>query len=710
VLTFACLAGLVAGLALARIRTPTYQAQTLVEIQGINENYMNIHSVDPIAPDEALAPSYLATQLQILKSRPLLRRVSDHLNLADRAEFAPREPRASAWLRKIAFSQPKVAPDAKSAVLDWLQGTLKVRTVQESRVIEVTANSSDRELAPLVTNTLADEYIAQTLDLRWESIKGTSDWITKKLEELRLRLEGSERVLQDYAQKSGVMFMSDGQNSIAETKLMELESELSRAEGDRVQKQAEYELASLSKPDFFPKAAEDSAAREYSVKLTDLRRQLAQLRDTFTPSYYKVQEVQAEIKEMESALAAEHGILTKRIANSFVAAQRRENLLRQQYLDQTRLVSEQAGKIVRYNVLRHEVKSNQDIYELLLKEMKEAGLAAAMHANNIRILQPAEPPVRPYSPDPTWYSVIGSVSGLFFGVLFVLGKQHSDRRLRNPGQSSRYLNVSELGFIPKISSRRLARLPRRETSTLNLGAAGPDVVSSSPNDQKLVHGLVSWHDKTSFPAECFRSAVASIRLSAMTGVHPGVIVFTSAGPAEGKTTTVANFGIVLAEIEKSVLLVDADVYRPHLHDLFGIDNTTGLTTVLSADGPLADYQDTQLSRKTDVPGLSILPAGPAIRDVNGLMNSERLAMLLRRLKQRFGTVLIDTPPALGVSYARVLARQADGAVLVMRAEQTTIDSALAAYSRLVEDRIHVLGTILNGVDPKIAGSPYQAYY
>jgi capsular exopolysaccharide synthesis family protein len=196
----------------------------------------------------------------------------------------------------------------------------------------------------------------------------------------------------------------------------------------------------------------------------------------------------------------------------------------------------------------------------------------------------------------------------------------------------------------------------------------------------------------------------------MTGAHPGVIVFTSAGPAEGKTTTVANFGIVLAEIEKSVLLVDADVYRPHLHDLFGIDNTAGLTTLLSADGPIADYPDTQLSRKTDVPGLSILAAGPPIQDLNGLMNSERLAMLLRRLKQRFGTVLIDTPPALGVSYARVLARLADGAVLVMRAEQTTIDSALAAYSRLVEDRIHVLGTILNGVDPKIAGSPYQAYY
>src|SRR5262249_48883169 len=156
-----------------------------------------------------------------------------------------------------------------------------VKTVPETRVIDISVTSTAPDFSARAANTIATEHVTHSLDQRWEGIKQTSDWISPKLEELRTKLETSERALQDYALSSGVMFMSEGENSIAETKLLQLEAELSKAEAERVQRQTEHELASSTQPEFFPKTAEDATAKEYQIKLTDLRRQLAELRENY---------------------------------------------------------------------------------------------------------------------------------------------------------------------------------------------------------------------------------------------------------------------------------------------------------------------------------------------------------------------------------------------------------------------------------------------
>lgn len=732
-LLMAALLGLGGALLVARLRTPTYQTHALIELQGINEHYLNMQSLDPLASDESVAPSYLQTQLKILQSRKLLRDVADRLSLASRPEFAEQVPAWRRWLVAGPTGSQQPDPQAaglnkrteeearRRAALEWLRDAVSTRVVPETRLIEITAVSADPTLAPLVANTVADQYIKHSLDARWESIKQTSDWITPKLDELQAKLEASERALQAYAGSSGVMYMSEGENSVAETKLIQLETELSKAEAERVTKQTEHELASSTQPEFFPKAAEDTASKEFQIKLTDLRRQLAELRENYTPSHYKVQQVQAEIRELEAALAAQHVTLSKRIGNAFTAALRREELLKQQYQAQAKLVSDQAAKIVRYNVLKHEVKSNQDIYDQLLRQLKAAGVASAMHANNIRVLDAAEPQTRPDSPDLRWHSIIGLVAGLFGGVLFIFGRQHADRTMHGPGQTARYLSVSELGCIPKIPAKRAIHVTRNHTGNMQ-DIEGSGARTSSPRETlglnapvpDMRHGtqaaLVSWYEKSSLPAECFRAAVASLRLSSESGVRPRIIVVTSAGPSEGKTTMVANLGIALAEIEKTVLLVDADVHRPRLHNVFGLSNQTGLISLLKDARPIDEYSAEELGKKTAVPGLSLLPTGPILPlgQVNGLLNSDRVPLLLAALKREFSTVLIDTPPALGVSYARVLARLADTTILVIRAEHTTIEVARAAYQRLVEDRIRVDGTILNAVS--LASHPSHAYY
>lgn len=725
-LLMAALLGLGAALLVARLRTPTYQTHALIELQGINEHYLNMQSLDPLASDESVAPSYLQTQLKILQSRNLLRDVADRLSLASRPEFAERVPAWKRWLVAGPTGSQQPDPQAadgnkrtdeerrRRAAVEWLRDAVSARVVPETRLIEITAVSPDPVLAPLVANTVADQYIKHSLEARWEAIKQTSDWITPKLDELQAKLEASERALQAYSESSGVMYLAEGENSIAQTKLLQLEAELSKAEAERVTRQTEHELASSTQPEFFPKAAEDTAAKEFQVKLTDLRRQFAELRENLTPSHYKVLQVQAQIKELETALAAQHVTLAKRIGNAFTAAQRREDLLKEQYQAQAKLVSDQASKIVRYNVLKHEVKSNQDIYDQLLRQLKAAGVASAMHANNIRVLDAAEPKNQPDSPDLRWHSIIGLVAGLFGGVLFIFGRQHADRTMHGPGQTARYLSVSELGCIPKIPSKRTIHLMHTQSTNIDGGSTSRETLGLNAPVAGVRHGaqaaLVSWYEKSSLPAECFRAAVASLRLASDSGAHPRIVVVTSAGPSEGKTTMVANLGIALAEIEKSVLLVDADIHRPRLHKVFGLSNQTGLISLLKDTKPIDEYSAEELGKKTGVPGLSLLSSGPILPlgEVNGLLNSDRVALLLAALKGQFGTVLIDTPPALGVSYARVLARLADATILVIRAEHTTIEVARAAYQRLVEDRIRVDGTILNGVSLDSHGS--HAYY
>jgi receptor protein-tyrosine kinase len=189
---------------------------------------------------------------------------------------------------------------------------------------------------------------------------------------------------------------------------------------------------------------------------------------------------------------------------------------------------------------------------------------------------------------------------------------------------------------------------------------------------------------------------------------PGVIMITSAGKGEGKSSIVSNLGIALAEINLKVLLIDADMRKPHLHDIFNVSNSWGLSDLLREKSSLENCPVEALSRKTDIEGLSLLPSGPGTLSIANLLYSRRLADLLKRLRAEFDIVVIDTPPMLYISDARVLGRLADGAILVLRASKTTRDAARAAKQRLVDDGIPVLGTILNEWDFR-AKSRYGYY-
>jgi capsular exopolysaccharide synthesis family protein len=222
--------------------------------------------------------------------------------------------------------------------------------------------------------------------------------------------------------------------------------------------------------------------------------------------------------------------------------------------------------------------------------------------------------------------------------------------------------------------------------------------------------MISWQQKSSLLAESYRTTLTSILFSRQNGERPRVLVFTSASPKEGKTTTVCNIGISLAEINHSVLLIDGDMRRPRLHTVFGVANEHGLSDLLLDKNPIDAEKLEAACVASTVPGLFVLPSGGSRRSASSLLHSARLPELLKLAREKFDTVVIDTPPMVNIADARVIGRFGDGLVLVVRSGRTTRDAALLARGRFAEDGIPILGTILNFWNPKTPGYGYYRYY
>ena len=440
----------------------------------------------------------------------------------------------------------------------------------------------------------------------------------------------------------------------------------------------------------------------------DLRRQHAELSATYKPEYSKVKRVQAQIVTLESALKRERNAILERIRNDFQEAQGREKMLGADYANQARLVTEQAEKSIQYGILKREVDSTRQLYDAMLQRLKEASIAAAMRASNVRVVDAARAPRFPYKPNAPMNSALGLMAGLFLGVAFVVMRERADRSIQEPGDSSFYLNLPELGVIPSAGAarHRLYYLRRKQIAEPTAAETGLVVKSEVPDRVELA----SWQHKPSLVAESFRAILTSIMFSGENGNHPRVLVVTSGSPSEGKTTVASNLAIALAEVHQRVLLIDGDMRRPRLHEVFELGNEQGLSDILKENAALAGTGLGGVIQETRLPNLYLLPSGPVSNAAATLLFSRQMPGLLKDLQRQFDLILIDTPPMLQIPDARVLGRLADAVLLVLRAGHTTRDAAMAARQRFEEDGTPVLGTILNDWNPKASGGGYYGYY
>ena len=710
--------GLAAGVAWVVFTPPVYRAAVILEVVGFNESFMGMNQYDPQAGtgNYSATAANIQTQVRILQSSTLLNRATERVNL----ELTPMVPAPSSVFGKLRAALHVVPQEPSEFMRQALRSaarSVSARGLGASRLIEVSCESYSPDLAASFVNALATEYVTQNSQFRAGSATRTTQWLESQLEETRSRLEQADAKLQDFVRKEGIAFVLD-QNTLADSKLRQLQNDLSALQADRITKQSKYELAKNSPIDSLPEILDDGTLKSLRDRLVELRRERANLLATLTPEHHKVKRVDAQITEIEQTMQREKANLVKRIQNEYEAALNREKLMANAYAAQSRSVVGQADKAAQYGLLKREMEMARQVYNLLLQQYNQSAVVAAVPANNVRVVETAIPLSIPSRPIPVRDIPISTALGGALGYgLVVLVEKIRLRRLSRvfaaPGHAGTVLNVPELGVIPALEAHTARRgyLPRLRRSASRNGDGAVKVESGSQD------AMVMWRDKPSFLAESFRYALASL-LAQQTERSRLMLVVTSAGAGEGKTTLAANLAIATAETGRRVLVVDGDLRRGELHKRFHLGEQQGLAELIVSRTPVDQVNLIEYVAPTPFEGLFVMSAGVERLDqVGAALFSQRVPALFARLRAEYDVLLIDTPPLLNLPDARLLGRVADGAILVVRSQVTFRENATAAAQRLTADGIPILGTILNDWDPsktpeygRYYADRYSAYY
>jgi polysaccharide biosynthesis transport protein len=685
-----------------------YRADALLEIQKENAN---IPTVQELFQLENVSDNYLETQYKVLQSETLARRVIDQLHLERDSEFNPPK---NGWFQaqaQAAAPTPDslVDPDVEQTVLREFRDRLSVDPVRRSRLVQISFESEDPKVAAQAVNALAENYIQGNLESRWQAAQKASEWLSQQLQSFKAKLEKSEDDLQEYAQKNGLLFLEtqkgDTENIVNE-RLRQLQDELTKAQAERYAKESLYRLTQSGDYSALPGIVDNKLMQELTARLAELERQKAALTPTFNRDYPKMKEIQSQIDENERRLAEERKRAAQGIVDDYLAATRRESLVREAFEQQQNQANTVAGRTVQYNILKREVDTNKQLYEGLLQRLKEAGVSAGMNASNIRVVDAAVPPTRPIRPRPVLNLGLALLLSLGCGIGMAFLQEHLDNTLKSSDDIERVLRVPTLALIPSRESLNHGNtgvygLLENKASHKN-GNGKLTLLEKHPGKTWIrIDGNGTQHSALS---EAFRGLRTSVLLSA-AGRPPRSLTFVSAEPGEGKTTVASNLSISLAQLGKRVLLIDGDMRRPCIHKLFNIEvHSGGLVTHLTGEEGWS-----HLVRPTGLVNLDCLVCGPVPPNPSELLSSDRMQTLILEAMAEYQFVLIDAPPLLNVTDGRILATMVDGALLVVRGGYTPQELVQRAQLHVRDVGAHLIGVVLNDVDVRHNGY-YQSYY
>jgi exopolysaccharide transport family protein len=665
--------------------TPIYEAVGSIAINKMDPVTFNLK--DSSSTVDYYDPADLDTEVRILKSDLLALQVIRQLNLDKPLESGAGSKSPSSSLE---LTTDAMQPDSArtSAVLAGFKGSLQVSLVPNTRIIEIRYRSPDKNLAARVVNTLANTYVEQNFKTRFESTMQASDWLSKQLVDLQIKVETSQEKLVKYQKEHEILGIDEKQN-ITTAKLDELNRELTSAESTRMEKESIYHLVQAGDSDSIAAAANvDGAARGSSAnsalleklreQQADLKIQVAQLSTQFGPSYPKLAQLNSQLKEVDAQIQSEMRKVAARLRGDYLAALQRETMLRSALEKQKQEANKLNESAIEYSLLKRDVDANRTLSEGLLERLKEAGVTAGLRSNNFRIVDVARVPTAPSGPNLLRNLGFALALGLSTGIGLAFLLESMDNTVRTPEQAQTISALPSLGMIP-LGSRGMKQVGSREKLALAASKEAVELVTKSRPRSQM--------------AESYRALRTSLLLT-FAGGPPKVILITSALPEEGKTTTSVNSAIVLAQKGTRVLLIDADLRRPSIHKTFGMGPKLGLSNVLTGTATLQQA----IIPSTILPELFILPAGTPPPNPAELLASTKMKNILEELRKQYDHIVIDSPPTLSVTDAVVMSTGADAVVLVIRSGHTTKPALRRARDILLQVNARVCGVLVNAVD------------
>jgi len=676
--------------ALISIRTtPIYDAVTRILISPQVSSPLNFKESNTTqATDDQQRD--IDTKVKILQSDTLAELVIHRLSLDTRPDFAGAAQTQSTGGITVSESQAQESSRQEQLIRKF-QGNIRVQQVPDTSLVEIKYSDANPSLAADVANATAAAFIEQNVKSRYDSTIQAADWLSKQLADLQIKMESSQSKLVQYEKEHNIVGTDDKQNLTTE-KLDELNKELTGAQGDRIQKESLYQIATTGNPEALSSVLQDPILTSLRQRQTELQAQYALLSTEFGPVYPKVIEIKNQLDQIGQSYREQINNSVNRIKNDYQAAVNREQMLQAALAEQMGVADKLNENAIEYKVLKQEADSNRQLYDGLLQQLKEASLAAGLDSSNIRVVDRARIPLHPASPNVPRDLEFALLIGLVGGIAIAFGLEALDTTVRTPDQAESISGLPTLGVIP-LQSAFEGMVP---------GIAQAHLLKKVPGNSIGPRPLITYLEPQSEIAEAYRALRTSLLLS--SAEHPPrSILITSSVPQDGKTMTCLNIAIVLAQQGKRVLLVDADMRRPNIHKAFGLKGQIGLSNILTGGAKVSEAIQTTVQ-----PNLFVIPAGPIPPDPAELLSSSLMADLLTKWRDDYDHVILDSPPVISVTDPVLLSVLTDGVLLIVRSGQTT-----AAHVRRTRNLLHsvkadLLGIVVNAAD--LASPDYYYYY
>ena len=660
-------AALIIGIVSTMLTSKRYRATAQVEL-ALQEINLGPGKDGTGAESQVMRdPQFMGTQIGLLRSRDLAERVARSLDGTSRAKFAPNAGNPAAQI---------------AAATGAIAGGLRIDVVTGSRLINITYESSDPELAANVANSVADNYIASNLERKYESSAFARKFLEQRLTQTKTALEKSERDLVEYAGREKIVMVGggadqgggkDGGESLEGSTLTSLNGALATAQAERIAAEQKYRSEGAS-------AGQSAAITSSSV--TSLKSERAKLQvdfqeklGTFKPDYPEMVALKTRMRELDQQIARAQGEITGSVTNSYAgeyrAALGREQQLRARVAQLTTGVLDLRNRQIKYNILSREVDTNRSLYDGLLQRFKQVSVAGGVGASQVSIVDRALVPGGPFAPNLRNNLLISLLIGFMVGAGVAFAIEFIDDTIKNPDDVRNRLNLTLLGVVPSVA--------------------------------KGMTMLEALDDPSSAQSEAYLSTRTAIKFTTAGGAPKSLLV-TSSQAAEGKSSSCFAIARGFARLGESVLLIDADMRKPSFSVPTGAEGA-GLSSLLASTDDLRKH-----ITQTSVPNLFLLPSGPIPPNPVELLGGMRLREVLAEAEGIFDIVIFDSPPVMGLADAPILASVVDASIFVVQAGRIRRPAALRALARLEQAGARIVGGVITKFDLKGASYGYGYGY
>ncbi|EWH09408.1 putative exopolysaccharide biosynthesis protein [Catenovulum agarivorans DS-2] len=667
---------------------PQYQATTSLLIKPEKDKAI---SIDDVYILDASKKEYLLTQFEILRSKAIAEEVIDQLDLANDPEFQLNgggvlsqlkttfRPLLPAANKKDELTEAQLTQAKKAKLIENFQKRISITPVNNTHVVKISFKSKSAALSAKIANKIADVFIQQQISKQLEVTDNAIVWLKDRLNQLRQDLDNSEFKLQNFRQNENLLDI-EGVKSIAADELESLTASYLKAQEKRLSIESTALLVSTSSRDnieatgSLAEISNHPVIREVKRAEIDAEKNLTLLAQRYGPKHPKIIAANAQLNALRDKLAIEIVKLSQGIEKDLTTAKENEKQLYQQLEKAKQNFQLISNKELSYLKLQHEVEANRKLYDIFLARLKETDIASDFNAGLVQVLDPAEVPLLPSSPNKMLYVGISAIATLILSIMVVITKQAINQQIKTPEEAETALSQKLLCFTPRLKSKYRTSKPG------------------------------SWF--TNSKCRAFAESIRSLRTGiALYNVdqQPKTIAVTSAIQGEGKSSIALNLALAYAPMGKTLLL-EADLRRPSLSSALDLkDLNSGLSDVLATNCSI----DQAIIRHCDSK-LDVLLAGYIAPNPLELLSSNKFKSLLDELATRYDKIVIDTPPVLPVSDSLVLAQLVDSVVYVLRADSSKLNVVNKGLGRLNDADVQIAGVVLNEVNMK--NSFFERHY